>query len=179
MLIPGTPAPDLRFDTVRHGVFDVAVDPPPGGTLVSFHRGWHCKWTRRALQEFDDRIGDFALRGIRIVCVSGDGAAAAAQYADELQLIRLPIGHSADVATIGAAWRLFMTRASTEEGAPALHWEPAQIWVRSDNTIGSVAVQSGPNLWADATNMIRAIENTMNKYPERGAGGAGTQGGTT
>ena len=36
MLIPGTPAPDLRFDTVRHGVFDVAVDPPPGGTLVSF-----------------------------------------------------------------------------------------------------------------------------------------------
>lgn len=178
MLVPGTQAPDLRFETVRHGGFDVAADQPLGGTLVSFHRGWHCKWTRRALQELDDRIGDFALRGIRIVCVSGDSAEDAARQADALQLIRLPIGHSADVEGIAAAWRLYTTRGSAEDGAPALHWEPAQVWVRSDNTIGSVAVQSGPNLWADATNMIRAIENTMNKFPEREAFGPGTQGGT-
>ena len=179
MLVPGTQAPELRFETVRHGVFDLAEGAPLGGTLVSFHRGWHCKWMRKALQEFDDRIGDFAVRGVRIVCVSGDDGAAAARFADELQLIRLPIGHSADVAAVAKAWRLYTTRDSSEAGAPALHWEPAQIWIRQDNAIGSVAVQSGPNLWADANNMIRAIENTMTKHPERGAGTSGTQGGET
>ena len=170
MLAIGSPAPALRFETVRHGLFDLAAAVPPGGTLVSFHRGWHCKWSRRAQQELDDRIGDFALRGVRIVCLSGDGAEIAARAADEFRLIRLPIGHSADVAAIAAAWGLYTTRDSTEAGAPALHFEPAQIWIRADNTIGAAAVQSGPNLWANATDMIRAIETTMTRYPGRGSG---------
>ena len=65
MVKPGTKAPDLVCETLKHGTFDAAEAPPPGGTFVAFHRGSHCKWTRMYLKELDDRIGDYALRGVR------------------------------------------------------------------------------------------------------------------
>lgn len=170
MLKPGTPAPALAFDTVRHGRFELAAGAPVGGTYLAFHRGRHCKWSRLWLKELDDRIGDFALRGLRVVALSGEDLEATTALKEQMQLIRLPMGHSLDIEAVAADWGLCLTRASAEEGAPALHWEPAQAWVRADGRLGLMAVQSGPNLWADATNTIRAIETTMNKYPERGQG---------
>ena len=169
-LVPGIEAPSLRCETVSHGLFDLAVDAPEGGTFIAFPRGRHCKWTRNALKELDDRIGDFAIRGIRLIAASADGRAETERLKEEMQLIRLPLAHSLDVAAIAEAFGLYVTRASSEPDAPALNFEPAQIWVRQDNVIGAVAIQSGPNLWADVTNTLRGIENTMKKFPERGAG---------
>ena len=114
--------------------------------------------------------GDFAIRGIRLIAASADGRAETERLKEEMQLIRLPLAHSLDVAAIAEAFGLYVTRASSEPDAPALNFEPAQIWVRQDNVIGAVAIQSGPNLWADVTNTLRGIENTMKKFPERGAG---------
>ena len=68
-LIPGQPHPALRFETLGHGAYDLGQGAPVGGTYLAFHRGSHCKWTRLMLKELDDRIGDFALRGIRIVAI--------------------------------------------------------------------------------------------------------------
>lgn len=170
MVKPGTKAPDLVCETLKHGRFDAAESPPPGGTFVAFHRGSHCKWTRMYLKELDDRIGDYALRGVRVLALSSESAEATAALAEKMQLIRLPLGYGADPEAMAADWGLWLTRASAEEEAPALHWEPAQAWIKADGTLGAYAVQSGPNLWADATNTIRAIETTMNKFPERGAG---------
>lgn len=170
MLTPGSTAPTLGFNTLRHGAFDLSADAPPGGTFLSFFRGGHCKWTRFYLKELDDRIGDFALRGIRVVALSSEGRDATQALVDRMQLIRLPMGYGLDVETTAAAWGLYLTRGATEDDAPALHWEPAQAWIRADGALGAIAVQSGPNLWADMTQTIRGIENTMNKHPERGAG---------
>jgi len=167
--IPGAPAPALQFATLAHGAYDLAANAPPGGSHVMFHRGSHCKWTRILLKELDDRIGDFALRGIRVVAVSGEDREATEALRERMQIIRLPLGFAADVRATAADWGLYLTEASTEDGAPALHWEPAQAWVREDGTLGALAVQSGPNLWPDVTNTIRAIENTRDKHPERGA----------
>jgi hypothetical protein len=169
MLLPGTVAPALRCETLAHGPFDLARDAPPGGTYVFFHRGRHCKWTRLALKDLDDRIGDFAIRGVRIVAVSADGRDAASRLREQMQLIRLPLGHSLDPSTVAGDWGLYLTQNSTEAEAPPLHWEPAQVWVRADNTIGALSVQSAPNLWPDISQALRGIENTTNKYPERGS----------
>ncbi|GKY90161.1 redoxin domain-containing protein [Sinisalibacter aestuarii] len=164
-LTPGRPAPALAFETVAHGAYDLASSAPAGGTLVVFHRGSHCKWTRRMLKELDDRIGDFALRGVRLVALSGEDRAATEALKSEMQLIRLPLGYGADVAEVAAAWGLYLTEASPEPGALPLHWEPAQVWVREDGTLGVVAVQSAACLWADATNVIRAIERAREAAP--------------
>lgn len=122
------------------------------------------------LKELDDRIGDFALRGVRVVAVSSEDISACDALKERMQLVRLPLGYGLDVATVADDWGLFTTTGSTEDGAAPMHWEPAQIWVRADGRLGAIAVQSGPCLWSGATNMIRAIEKTMNDFPERGAG---------
>lgn len=170
MLAIGDPAPQLVVETVAHDRFDLSADAPAAGTLVAFHRGRHCKWTRRFIKELDDRIGDFALRGIRVITPSADSAEDAKALVEDMQIIRLPVGYGLDVDATAAGWGLYKTVGSTEPDAPALHLEPALIWVTKEGKIGSVAVASGPNLWSDATNTIRAIENTMNKFPQRGAG---------
>lgn len=169
MLRPGTPAPSLKFDTLRHGSLDLTAGAPAGGTYVSFLRGTHCKWTRFHAKELDDRIGDFALRGVRVIAAITQGKEAAEALVERMQLIRLPVAYNLDPRGLAADWGLYLTEASTEEEAPALHIEPAQVWIKQDGTIGAIAVQSGPNLWADATQTIRNIENTMSKFPERGA----------
>lgn len=169
-LRPGERAPALTFPTLAHGVYDLSKDAPPGGTYLFFHRGRHCKWTRLALKELDDRIGDFAIRDIRCVAISGDDAKATARLQSEMQLIRLPLGHSVDVEKLAVEWGLYLTRNSTEPDAPALHFEPAQAWVVSDDTLGGIAVQSIPNMWPDISQTLRGIENTLRKFPERGKG---------
>jgi hypothetical protein len=169
-LQPGDAIPTLTFQTLGHGAYDVAQDAPPGGTYVFFHRGRHCKWTRLALKDLDDRIGDFAIRDIRCVAVSGDDAQATAQLQEEMQLIRLPLGHSVDVEKTAADWGLYLTRNSSEPDAPALHFEPAQAWVVSNDTLGAISVQSIPNMWPDISQTLRGLENTARKFPERGKG---------
>ena len=169
-LKPGAPAPGLVFETLGHGRYDLGQKAPPGGTWVFFHRGRHCKWNRLALKDLDDRIGDFAIRGIRVVAVSGEDRATTARLQEEMQLIRLPLGHSLNVAAVAADWGLYLTRNSPEEGALPLHWEPAQVWVREDNTIGALSVQSLPGLWPDISAALRGLEQTLKRYPERGAG---------
>ena len=168
-LIPGQPHPALRFETLGHGAYDLGQGAPVGGTYLAFHRGSHCKWTRLMLKELDDRIGDFALRGIRIVAVSSESREATAALQERMQLIRLPLGYALDPAAVAADWGLYLTEGSREEDAPALHFEPAQAWLRQDGTLGAMAVQSGPSLWPDATNTLRAIDKTMSDFPERGA----------
>lgn len=169
-LLPGVPHPKLQFATLSHGDYDIVADAPAGGTYLVFHRGGHCKWTRLMLKDLDDRIGDFALRGIRVAAVSGDGREAAEALKERMQLVRLPLGFGLNVAGTAAEWGLFTTLGSTEADAPDRHFEPAQAWVRQDGRLGALAVQSGPCLWPEVTNAIRAIEKTMSDFPERGTG---------
>jgi hypothetical protein len=168
-LLPHQAAPGLCFETIAHGSFDIAQDAPVGGTFVAFIRGAHCKWSRFMVKELDDRIGDFALRGIRICTLFCDGKEKLDALKEQLQIIRTPMGYDLDIEKTAKDWSLYLTRDSKEDGAPALHWEPAQAWIRQDGTLGLISTQSSPNLWADATNIIRAIDVTMKKFPERGS----------
>jgi len=168
-LLPGLPAPRLTFETLGHGSYDLSERAPPGGTFLAFHRGRHCKISRNALKELDDRIGDFAIRNIRIVALSGEDRETTARLQEEMQIVRLPLGHSLDIEKAAADWDLFLTRSSTEPEAPPLHWEPAQFWITASGTIGFIARQSAPALSSDVTATLRALDQTV-KFPERGTG---------
>jgi len=167
-LVPGQPAPALRFETLTHGPYDLATAAPPGGSFVVFHRGAQCKWTRNMLKELDDRIGDFAIRGMRVVVLSSEGIEKTTALKETMQLIRLPLGHSVEARAVAADWGVYLTAQSPEAGAEPLHFEPAQFWIRADGTVGLCACQSAPNLWADATSILRAIDTTQ-RDPSRGA----------
>lgn len=173
LLRSGAPAPQLKVETLAHGAWDLAQDAPPGGTYVFFHRGGHCKWTRFVIKELDDRIGDFALRAVRVIAVSGDDRNATEALKERMQIIRLPLGHSADMDALARDWGLCLTEGSTEPEAPPRHLEPAQAWVTAEGNIGAISIQSAPCMWSDATNTLRAIEQTS-KFPERGAAGTGS-----
>lgn len=168
MLTPQQTAPSLSFQTVAHGPYDLAEGAPPAGTLVSFHRGEHCKLSRNHVKELDDRIGDFAIRGLRVVAASTEDAASAARLVQGMQIIRLPVGYGLDPAVLQAQWGLFLTEGQPGTTEPALFAEPGVFWLRRDGVIGLCGVQSAPHLRPDATAILRAVDAVM-KAPGTGA----------
>ncbi|MGB0905752.1 MAG: redoxin domain-containing protein, partial [Mangrovicoccus sp.] len=127
-LIPGQLAPMLECDTLAHGRFDLSAEAPAGGTLVVFHHGVACKWDRRKLKELDDRIGDFAIRGLRLIAISADSREETARLQEEMQLIRLPLAFGLPVAELAAEWGIY-TGCDPASASGQLRFEPAQIWV--------------------------------------------------
>lgn len=164
MLHPSQPAPQLDFETVAHGRYDLFEGAPPEGTFVSIHRGSLCKFSRSHVKELDDRIGDFAIRGLRVVALSAESAEATAQLAQEMQIIRLPLGYGADVAMLQSDWGVYATR--NNDGA--LMAEPAMFWLRQDRRLGLCLTSSAPQLRPDVTTVLRAID-AVAKAPDTGA----------
>lgn len=164
MLHPSQPAPQLDFETVAHGRYDLLEGAPPAGTFVSIHRGSTCKFARNHVKELDDRIGDFAIRGLRVVALSAESAEATAQLAQEMQIIRLPLGYGADATRLCSEWGIYATKG---EGG-VLMPEPAMFWLRQDGSLGLCLTSSAPQLRPDTTTVLRAIDAVM-KAPHTGA----------
>lgn len=165
MLIPGTSAPALTIETVGHGPYDLGRDVPPGGTLVAFYRGSHCMLCRNELKELDDRIGDFALRGIRLIAISTDTRERAAKVVEEMQLIRLPVGYGLDLHAAREDWGLFISEAREGHDEPALFSEPGHFWIRADGRIAFSVIHSTPFMRPTVNQMLKAMDA---KGPPRG-----------
>ncbi|WP_372603516.1 redoxin domain-containing protein [Actibacterium sp.] len=170
MLVPMSNAPTLRLPTVAHGPYDLAQRVPPGGTLVSFYRSLHCGICKTHLKELDDRIGDFAIRGVRLIAVSTDTPERSQQLVSEMQIIRLPVGHSLDLKAARDDWGLMISTARDDTDEPAFFSEPALYWVRQDGTIGFSLVLSVPFMRPEANQILRAIDAAKKTdAPPRGA----------
>ena len=170
MVVPGFQAPALSVETVAHGRFDLAENVPPGGTLVVFYRGLHCPICRTQLKELDDRIGDFAIRGVQLVAISGDTPERAANLVDEMQIIRLPVGHSLPMPAARDDWGLFISTAREGTDEPALFSEPGHFWVRADGTVSFSVVHSLPFMRPTADQILKALDFTLTKgFPPRGS----------
>lgn len=170
MLLPGSPAPTLRIETVAHGAYDLAQYAPPGGTLLAFYRGAHCPLCRSQLKELDDRIGDFAIRGVRLLALSGDVRERAAQLAEEMQIIRLPIGFGLDLRVARDDWGLFLSTAREGTEEPEIFSEPGLFWVRQDGTVSFSVLHSLPFMRPTADQILKAIDFTLSKgFAPRGS----------
>lgn len=170
MPIPATQAPRLVIDTVRHGTFDLAQDAPPGGTLLVFYRGLHCPICKTQLKDLDDRIGDFAIRGVRLLALSGDSGERAAQMVEQMQLIRLPVGFGLDMAAARNDWGLFLSTAREGTEEPDLFSEPGHFWIRQDGSVSFSVLHSLPFMRPTADQMLKAIDFTLSKgFAPRGS----------
>lgn len=170
MPVPGSPAPDLKIDTIAHGIYDLSQDVPPGGTLLAFYRGLHCPICKAQLKEFDDRIGDFAIRGVRLLALSGDGKDRAAKLVEEMQIIRLPVGFGLDMRAARDDWGLFLSTAREGTEEPPLFSEPGLFWVRQDGTVSFSVLHSLPFMRPSADQILKAIDFALSKgFPPRGS----------
>lgn len=170
MLVPGSIAPDLKADTIAHGIYDLSQDVPPGGTLLVFYRGLHCPLCKAQLKELDDRIGDFAIRGVRLLALSGDTRERAVKLAEEMQVIRLPIGFGLEMHTARDDWGLFLSTAREGTEEPPLFSEPGLFWVRQDGTVSFSVLHSLPFMRPTANQILKTIDFTLSKgFPPRGS----------
>lgn len=161
VLLPSNPAPKLVLETVAHGGFDLAVNAPPNGTMVVFYRGEHCPICHHHIKEMDDRIGDFALRGISVVAVSSDALQNAKKLVDEMQIIRLPVAHSFDLKSARNDWGLLISQGAQGSQEPDFFAEPGHFWIRQDGSVAFSAVLSVPYMRPDATQILRAVDKTL------------------
>ena len=170
MPVPSTKASDLSIDTLAHGQYKLADDAPPGGTLLAFYRGLHCPICKTFLKELDDRIGDFAIRGVRLLALSGDTQEHAAKLVDDMQIIRLPVGFGLSMQTARVDWDLFISTARDGTEEPKYFSEPGLFWVRADGTVAFSVVHSLPFMRPAADQILKAIDFALSKgFPPRGS----------
>jgi len=170
MLTPGRPAPALGFETVAHGRCEIGASDRGNGTLVVFYRGAHCPICRNQLKELDDQIGDFAIRGIAVIAVSGDTLERAKETTDAMQIIRLPVGYGLDIKAARDDWGLYVSTAREGTEEPAFFNEPGLFWIAGDGTVVFSLVQSLPQIRPSAPAILRAIDKiTQAGAPPRGS----------
>ncbi len=80
MLIPGNAVPELKIETVGHGLFDLENDGGKNGTLVIQYRGLHCPICIRQMAEVEAALDSFSKLGVEVVMITTDTAARCEQH---------------------------------------------------------------------------------------------------
>lgn len=172
MLIPRQPVPPLAVNTIAHGPFDLAKDPPQHFSLVVFYRGLHCPICTKYLLELERLTPEFAKRGVPAIAVSSDGVDRARAMAEKISATELRIGYGATLAS-ARAWGLYIStsRGKTSVGVdePALFAEPGVFLVRPDGTLYYGAVQTMPFARPNFNDLLGGLDFAIaNNYPARG-----------
>jgi len=172
MLIPRKKTPDLKLPTLDHGSFDLSAEKSERGTVICFYRGLHCPICAKYLTEFQNRVDDFAERGVSTIAVSSDGEDRARVMADKIgaDKLRIGFGLSLDKAR---EWGLYistsrgMTSIGIEE--PALFSEPGLFIVTPGQTLYYGSVQTMPFVRPHFSELVGALDFAIaNDYPARG-----------
>lgn len=172
MLMPRTMAPELKVETLRHGVFDLELESPALMTLVCFYRGLHCPVCAGYLKELEKLTPSFEERGISTIAISSDDEGRARQMADKVSTDKLRFGYGLPLRT-ARDWGLHisMSRGRTSIGIeePALFSEPGVFLIKPDSTIYWLSVQSMPFARPNFSEMLQAVDFVIRTdYPARG-----------
>ncbi|ASJ70187.1 peroxiredoxin-like family protein [Granulosicoccus antarcticus] len=172
MLLPRQKTPDLAFDTVAHGKFDLSAESSERGTIVCFYRGLHCPICAKYLTELQKNVDAFAERGVGVVAVSSDTEERAALMGTNIKADKLRIGYGLSLSK-AREWDLYIStsRGKTSIGIeePALFSEPGLFVVNPDQTLYYGSVQTMPFVRPHFSELLGAIDFAIaNNYPARG-----------
>jgi peroxiredoxin len=172
MLMPRQKTPDLILDTLEHGKFDLASEESERGTVVCFYRGLHCPICGNYLKEFEQRVADFAERGVTCIAVSSDAEDRARAMAEKVGANKLRFGYGLEL-TKAREWGLYIStsRGKTSIGIeePALFSEPGLFMVTPEQTLYYGSVQTMPFVRPHFAELVGAIDFAIqNNYPARG-----------
>lgn len=172
MLMPRQAVPALSVPLVGGGVFDLAAEDGPRGTVVCFYRGLHCPLCAKYLTEFESLVGEFAARGVGAVAISSDGEERATKMKETIGAQHLRFGY--DMSLVKAReWGLFIStsRGTTSIGIeePALFAEPGLFLINPDTTLYYMSVQTMPFVRPHFRELLAAVDFAIEKsYPARG-----------
>jgi peroxiredoxin len=172
MLMPRQKTPDLSFDTLAHGTFDLAKNAGERGTVVCFYRGLHCPICATYLTEFEKLSADFAERGVTCVAISSDGQERTEQMAEKIGAKGVIMGHGLALSK-AKEWGLYIStsRGKTSIGIeePALFSEPGLFMISPDQSLYYGSVQTMPFVRPHFSELLKALDFAIaNSYPARG-----------
>lgn len=172
MLLPRQKTPDLTFNTVGHGKFDLSAETSERGTIVCFYRGLHCPICAKYLTDLQKNVAAFAERGVGVVAVSSDTEERAALMATNINADSLRIGYGVSMEK-AREWGLYIStsRGKTSIGIeePALFSEPALFMISPDQSLYYGSVQTMPFVRPHFSELLGALDFAIaNNYPARG-----------
>ena len=172
MLIPRQKTPDLKLQTLDHGLFDLSAEQSKRGTVICFYRGLHCPICATYLTEFQKRVADFAERGVNTIAISSDGAERTKAMADKIGADTLRFAYDLPLAK-AREWGLYIStsRGKTSIGIeePALFSEPGLFMVTPEQSLYYGSVQTMPFVRPHFSELVGALDFAIkNNYPARG-----------
>ena len=172
MLLPRQKTPDLSFETLNHGTYDLAKNAGDRGTVVCFYRGLHCPICATYLTEFEKLSADFAERGVTCVAISSDAQDRTQDMADKINAKGLIMGYGLELKK-AREWGLYIStsRGKTSIGIeePALFSEPGLFMVSPDQSLYYGSVQTMPFVRPHFSELVKALDFAIAKnYPARG-----------
>ena len=172
MLKPREAAPAMSFPTVDGDTWTLSERKPESLSMVVAYRGLHCPVCRNYLKELNDRIGEFAERGVDVVAVSTDGEERARGAKTDWELPDLTIGYDLgieDARNMGLYISTSRGKTSIGIEEPAKFNEPGLYLVKPDGTLYSAFIQTTPFARPKFEEILKAIDFiNANDYPVRG-----------
>lgn len=164
---PRQPVPQLIFQSVEGGNWDIVNSNPEFMTLIVFYRGYHCSACRKYLTELDSKLDEFKKRGVDVVAVSADNTEKAKQAKEEWGIERLEIGCNLNLDT-AQNWGLFISKG-IKESEPEMFTEPGDFLIDKDKKLYSSSIQSAQYARPPIDDLIKALDFIKKEnYPARG-----------
>ena len=107
-LLPRQPVPSLSVPLVGGGTWSLADQKPENFTMVVFYRGLHCPICGKYLKDLDNKLADFAKRGVNVVVLSSDGEDRATEAKAKWGLENLDLGYGLDLDK-AREWGLYIS----------------------------------------------------------------------
>ncbi len=169
MLIPGNTVPELKIETVGHGLFDLESDGGKNGTLVIQYRGLHCPICIRQMAEVEAALDSFSELGVEVVMITTDTAARATETVAKAGTARLRVGHDLALSSAKNDWGLYISEGREGTAEAALFAEPGHFYIAPDQTLYFAWTQSAPFGRPSVADMMGGIKFALDKnYPPRG-----------
>ncbi len=171
-LFPRQQVPALSVDTVGGGSWSLADAKPENFTLIVVYRGLHCPICGKYLKDLDDKLADFAKRGVNVIVLSSDTQDRAETAREKWALENLDLGYGLSLEQ-AREWGLYISSSNgvTSSGfeEPALFSEPGLFLVRPDGTLYFGTVQTMPFARPAFAEILGALDFVIAKnYPARG-----------
>lgn len=171
-LMPRRPVPTFAVPTTAGDTWSITERRPESFSMIVVYRGLHCPICSGYLKDLDNKLDQFAGRGVDVIAVSSDPADRADAAKRDWKLDRLTIGYGLGLDS-ARAWGLFVSAGigTTSSGVeePAHFPEPGLFLVKPDATLYFASVQSMPFARPNFAEVLKALDFVLAKdYPARG-----------
>lgn len=171
-LFPRQAVPALELPTVGGGNWSLADQNPENFTMVVVYRGLHCPICSMYLGDLNQKLEQFAERGVSVFVASSDDAERAAEAKEKWKLDKLTLGYGLSLEK-AREWGLYVSagigKTSIGIEEPAMFSEPGIFLVRPDGTLYFGSVQTMPFARPAFGDILKALDFVIGKnYPARG-----------